>query len=87
MKIFEILCHFIKFPVRFNWTLAASGGALMKLHGMTIDGWWMSLRSVFFKQTEYINSTFDVGRSMFNVHQFISRLDWPLFRPTAGLNL
>ena len=30
---------------------------------MTIDEWWRSLRSVFFKQTEYIHSTFDVRRS------------------------
>jgi hypothetical protein len=39
---------------------------------MTIDDWWMSLRSVYFKKTEYIHSTFDVGRSMFDVNQFLS---------------
>jgi len=32
----------------------------------------------FFKQTEYIHSTFDVGRSMFDVHQFLFRSDWTL---------
>ena len=36
-----------------------------------------------FKQTEYIHSTFDVGRSMFDVHQFLFRSDWPLF-PASG---
>jgi hypothetical protein len=30
-----------------------------------------------FKQTEYIHSTFDVGRSMFDVHQFLFRSNWP----------
>ena len=39
----------------------------------------------FFKFTEYIHSTFDVGRSMFDVRQFLFRLDWPLFCPAAGL--
>jgi hypothetical protein len=39
----------------------------------------------FLKQTEYIHSTFDVGRSMFDVHQFLFRLDRPLFLPAAGL--
>ena len=33
----------------------------------------------FLKQTEYIYSTFDVGRSMFDVHQFLFRLDRPFF--------
>jgi hypothetical protein len=32
-----------------------------------------------FKQTEYIHSTFDVGRSMFDVHQFLFRSDRPFF--------
>jgi hypothetical protein len=27
-----------------------------------------------------------IRRSMFDVHQFLFRLDWPLFRPAAGLN-
>jgi hypothetical protein len=27
-----------------------------------------------------------LGRRVFDVHQFLSRLDWPLFRPAAGLN-
>ena len=44
-----------------------------------------SLREIFLKQTEYIHSTFDVGRSMFDVHQFLFRLNWPLFRPAALL--
>ena len=44
------------------------------------------LRSVFFKQTEYIHSTFDVERSMFDVHQFLFRSDWTLRLPTSGLN-
>ena len=30
---------------------------------------------------EFVN----VGRSMFDVHQFLSRLDWPFFRPAAPL--
>ena len=40
----------------------------------------------FLKQTEYIHSTFDVGRSMFDVHQFLSRSDWPIFRPETSLD-
>jgi hypothetical protein len=28
---------------------------------------------------------FNVGRSMFDVHQFLSRSNWPSFRPAAGL--
>ena len=32
-----------KFLFRSDWTLAARGSAHMKLHGMTIDEWWMSL--------------------------------------------
>jgi len=43
------------------------------------------LRSVFFKRTKHIHSTFDVGRSMFDVHQFLFRLNWQLFMPAAGL--
>jgi len=39
----------------------------------------------FLKQTEFIHSMFDVGRSMFDVHQFNFRFDWPLFRPAAEL--
>jgi hypothetical protein len=37
-----------------------------------------SLREIFLKQTEYIYSAFDVGRSMFDVHQFLFRSDWTL---------
>jgi hypothetical protein len=43
--------------------------------------------NLFLKQTEYIHSTFDVGRSMFDVHQFLFRFDQPFFWPAAGLNL
>ncbi len=39
----------------------------------------------FLKQTEYIHSMFDVGRSMFEVQQFLLRSDWPLFRQAAPL--
>jgi hypothetical protein len=28
-------------------------------------------------------SMFDVGRSMFDVHQFLSRFDWSLFKPAT----
>jgi hypothetical protein len=34
----------------------------------------------FLRQTEYI-----IRRSMFDVLQFLSRFDWPLFRPAAPL--
>jgi hypothetical protein len=37
-----------------------------------------------FKQTEYIHSTFDVGRSMFDVHQFLFRFDRPVFCRRRG---
>jgi hypothetical protein len=49
-----------------------------------IEGWKRFAKS-FLKQTEYIHSTFDVGRSMFGVHQFLFRFDWPFFLPAAGL--
>ena len=49
------------------------------------DEGWNRFAQSFLKQTEYIHSTFDVGRSMFDVHQFLFRLDWPLFRPEAAL--
>ena len=39
----------------------------------------------FFNQIGYIHSTFDVGRSMFDVHQFLFRFDRPFFWPAAGL--
>ena len=39
-----------------------------------------SLREIFLKQTEYIHSTFDVERSMFDVHPFLFRSDWALAR-------
>ncbi len=54
---------------------------------MTIDEWRMmdSLREIILKQTEYIYSTFDVKRSMFDVHQFLFRFDRPFFWPAAGL--
>ena len=34
--------------------------------------------NLFLNQTEYIHSMFDVGRSMFDVHQFLFRSDWTL---------
>jgi hypothetical protein len=49
-----------------------------------IEGWKRFAKS-FLKQTEYIHSTFDVGRSMFGVHQFLFRFDRPFFWPAAGL--
>ena len=45
---------------------------------MTNDEGWTRFAKSFLKQTEYIHLTFDVGRSMFDVHQFLSRLDWTL---------
>jgi len=50
------------------------------------DEGWNRFAKSFLKQTEYIYSTFDVGRWMFNVHQFLFRCDRPLFWPAAGLN-
>jgi len=49
------------------------------------EGWNRFAKS-FLKQTEHIYSTFDVGRSMFDVHHFFSRLNWPFFWPAAGPN-
>jgi hypothetical protein len=46
---------------------------------------WKRFAKSFLKQTEYIHSTFDVGRSMLDVHQFLFRLDRPFFWPAAGL--
>ena len=72
----------------------------MKLHRMTNDECRMSNdgiasgfasgydptgRSVFFKIDRIHYSMFDVGRSMFDVHQFLFRLDWPFFWPAAAL--
>jgi hypothetical protein len=45
-----------------------------------------SLREIFFKTSRIPYSMFDVGRSMFDVHQFHSRLDWPFFLSAAALN-
>ncbi len=42
-----------------------------------------TLREIYFEQTEYIHSTFDVERSMFD--KFLIRSNWPLFRPAAVL--
>ena len=51
MKLHHLLqkCSFflIKLAV-----FQASGAAYMKLHGMMIDEWWMSLRSALFKTRE-----------------------------------
>jgi hypothetical protein len=35
---------------------------------MTNDEGWNRFAKSFLKQTEYIHSTFDVGRSVFDVH-------------------
>jgi hypothetical protein len=68
----------------------ASAAAHMKLHEnkkanrrISNNEYRMSKEGIasvnlFFKQTEYIYSTFDVGRSMFEVHQFFLRSDWTL---------
>jgi hypothetical protein len=60
---------------------------------------WNRCAQSLLKWTEFIDSTFDVGRSMFDVHLFIDaklnmklyskfhlRSDWPFFRPEAALN-
>jgi hypothetical protein len=80
----------VSFPIRLA-VFQARGGARMKLHKIkkanrriTNDEGWNRFAKFFLKQTEYIHSTFDVGRSMFDVHQFLFRFDWPLFRPAAG---
>jgi hypothetical protein len=78
----------VSFLIRLA-SFQARGGARMKLYGMTIDEWWMSLRSAFFKdKIERIPySMLDVQCSMFDVHQFLFRFDRPVFWPAAGLNL
>jgi hypothetical protein len=38
---------------------------------MTKDEGWNLFAKSFLKQTEYIHSTFDVGHSMFDVHQLL----------------
>jgi len=53
---------------------------------MTNDEGWNRSAKSFLKQTEYIYSMFDVGRSMFDVHQFLFRFDRPFFWSAAGLN-
>ena len=40
--------------------------------------------SAFFKIDRIHYSMFDVGRSMFDVHQFLSRFNWPLLWPAAA---
>jgi hypothetical protein len=52
---------------------------------ITNDEGWNRFAKSFLKQAEYIHSMFDVGRSMFDVHQFLLRSNWPLFRPAAAL--
>jgi hypothetical protein len=49
-----------------------------------VEGWNRCAQS-FLEWTEFIYSTFDVGRSMFDVHQFLFRFDWPFFWPEAAL--
>ena len=43
-----------------------------------------SLYEIFSKQTEYIHSTFDVGRSMFDVHLFLFQSDRTLAASRAA---
>jgi len=56
----------------------------MKLQGMTIDEWWNRFAQSFLKWTEFIYSTFDVGRSMFDVHLFLFRFDRPFLGRRLG---
>jgi len=53
---------------------------------MSNDEGWNRFVKSFLKLAEYIHSTFDVGRSMFDVHKFLLRINWQLFRPAAALN-
>ena len=46
---------------------------------------WNRCAQSLIKWTEFIYSTFDVGRSMFNVYQFLIRSDRPSFWPEAVL--
>ena len=69
----------------------------MKIDPPEAERMMESLREIFFKTDRIHYSTFDayspplegwtfdVRRSMFDVHQFLSRFDWPLFRPEAAL--
>jgi hypothetical protein len=66
-----------------NWLLWQPAGTANRRIS-NFEGWKRFAKS-FLKQTEYIHSTFDVGRSMFDVHQFLFRLDRPFFWPAAGL--
>jgi len=43
-----------------------------------------SLREIFFKMDRIHYSMFDVGRSMFDVHQFLSRFNRPFFLAGGG---
>jgi len=50
---------------------------------MTNDEGWNRFAKSFLKQTEYIHSITPRRDWKFDVHQFLFRLDWPLFRPSA----
>jgi hypothetical protein len=60
-----------------NWPLWQPAGTANRRIS-NFEGWKRFAKS-FLKQTKYIHSTFDVGRSMFGVHQFLFRLDRPFF--------
>ena len=68
----------VKLAASMAWIKQRTEEYRILLRRTSVEGRMMeSLREIFFKQTEYIYSTFDVGRSMFDVHQFLSRLNWP----------
>jgi len=76
----------VKLAASMAWIKQRTEEYRILLRRTSVEGRMMeSLREIFFKQTEYIYSTFDVGRSMFDVHQFLFRLNWSPFRPAAGL--
>jgi hypothetical protein len=53
---------------------------------MTNEEGWNRFAKSYLKQTEYIYSMLDVGRSIFDVHQFLFRFDRPFIWSAAGLN-
>ena len=50
---------------------------ISNIEPQNVEGWNRFALS-FLKWTEFIYSTFDVGRSMFDVHLFLLRFDWTL---------
>jgi hypothetical protein len=59
----------VKFFIRSNRPLWQPAGTAN--HRISNFEGWKRFAKSFLKQTEYIHSTFDVGRSMFDVHQFL----------------